>query len=464
MERRRSERAWMLAAGAGLAAGLAGGGCESAMPRISDLSGTYIAALCDADMPATAFADGRLGARDANAADSLTVVMLPIVEPVTPHAQVGVSNSAFGLPHCLAVSADGRLAFAVETRGPADARAATTNDLPAGSVLTAIDLSEPLRPEISAILKLSDEPTSVDVHPSGDFLAVSTKGARRQVAIVPLKGQGFGEPMLFPLMGTDDEGTAPGVVVWHPSGAYLAVTMPALGQVALYQFIREPDGSAISLARWGDPVRVGKYPGAARFTPDGKHLLVSCLNWGEDVPGFLVGAPEGDMVLVRLSDVPSTLPGEDGAPAPRAEHAVTASAKTGISPEGFAVSPDGRYIVTANVRRAFLPESDERFTRGGSLSLLYLNERESDLYLAGEFPLDALPQGVAFDPRGRFVVVSLFSSYDPSDVDGELGFWHLTKGRDARLDEVMETDAATGETYSVRVGVGKGPHGVLIVR
>jgi hypothetical protein len=115
-----------------------------------------------------------LGPRDPAAADMLTVVSLPIVEPVTPHAQVSVSNSALSPVTSLSVSRDGKWAFATEYRGPAPANATTIDELPKGSTLTAIDLRDPLRPSVAATKNIGAEPMSVSVHPDGELLAVAT--------------------------------------------------------------------------------------------------------------------------------------------------------------------------------------------------------------------------------------------------------------------------------------------------
>src|SRR5439155_934782 len=100
-------------------------GGSSGAPRLGDVSGHYIVSICDADTPATALADSKLGEHDPKAVDALTVLALPIREPETPWAQISVSNSVVGPPDALAVSGDGKTAVVIESRGPASAAMTT---------------------------------------------------------------------------------------------------------------------------------------------------------------------------------------------------------------------------------------------------------------------------------------------------------------------------------------------------
>lgn len=438
---------------AGLGAGLGLGGCEQAM---TGASGRYIVTINDADMAASAWADGQLGPRDPAATDSMTVITLPISETAeTPWAQVEVSNSALCPPTCLSVSRDGRYAFVVEYRGPAGSGAATTADLPVGNRVTAIDLSEPLRPVISSTAEVSRQPISVAVHPDGDLVAVVAQQPRQQIVVLPFKdGQFSGEPTAWPVVGVDAEDAKPTSVAWHPDGQALAVTLQDRGEVVFYRFKRGDDGR-LALSPWGAPVKVGKAPYSGAFTPDGRHFVVNDVQWGQDVDGYNVGAPEGQLVSIRLGDMPAGL---DSASGGAADHVVVSSVRVGVSPVGMAVSADGDLIVTANLRRSYLPEGDPRndpSARGGSLSLVTI-AKDGTLTTVGEEPINAIPAGVAFDAKDQFVCVTLFRSPDPEVKFGEVGFWKAVRAKGdapARL-----------ESANTFVTVGVGPHGVLIVR
>lgn len=433
-------------------------GCSGGMEP-SDVSGRYILSISDADMPATAIFDGNLspGAGTESAGkDSLTTISLPIAdkkdrEYVTPYAQIfGVSNSVIGPPQAVAVTRDGTRAYVVESRGPAGAGATSTDDLPMGRTLTAINLSDPMHPVIAGTVEVGSEPLGVDVDPSGEMVAVITSQARQQIVLIAATSGGMGEPLGFPVMGLDtDENVVATSVQWHPSGKYLAVTLAARNQVVFYKFSRDADGS-MALSPWGAPVTVGRFPYSGRFTPDGKFYIAANMEWDMNVENSFVQSPAGNLSVVRFDEVGAAA--SPGAPAVAA-HQVVSTVPVGVNPEGLAISPDGTLVVTSNFQRTFLPSDDARVTREGSLSLLKLDGSSGKLSPVGEYPIQGMPAGLSFDARGGFVVVTQFRSFDPAAVDGMLVFWKVRGGGSPSLERAPFT-----------VGVGKGPHGVLIIR
>lgn len=439
-----------------LCCGLSGGlmvGCQNLGPaRPGEVAGRYILTIGDADMAGSALSTKELGERDSTARDTMTVVTLPLQEPTTPHAQIEVSNSALCPPTCLSVSRDGNWAFVVEYRGPAGAEARMVSDLPVGNKLTAVDLRDPLRPVISATVEVSKEPIAVAVHPDGDLVAVVAQQARQQIVITPFKdGQFSGEPAAWPLIGLDADDARPSSIAWHPDGKALGVTLQDRGEVMFYRFKRG-DGGELALAPWGDPVKVGKSPMAGAFSADGRHFIVNNLQWGDDVDGYNVGAPAGQLVSIRLGDMPGGLESAEGG---AAKHEIVSTATVGVSPIGMAINREGTLIVTANLQRSHLPDNDARVdpnARGGSISAVALS-RDGTLTSVGEYTINAMPAGISFDASDRFVCVTQFRSFDPSAVDGELGFWQVGKA--------PRWELKSADFY---VGVGKGPHGVLIVR
>lgn len=420
----------------------AGGGGGSGP---GDVSGRYILALCDADMVATAIVDRQLGPRTGER-DMVTIIGLPIADGSdpkyqTPYAQIGVSNSVMGPPQAVAVSLDGRWAYVIENQGPAPEGATTIDELPNGNKLTRIDLAIPSAPVEAGIITVGTNPMAVDVSPDGRYLCVVTQEPRNQVQIIEVSEGGLGEPVSYPLMGLDnDETTVPTCVSWHPSGDFLAITVPSVNQVVFYRVVREPNG--IALQEWGAPVVVGKYPYSGKFTPDGRFYITTDMQWGSDVAGVFVEAPQGQLSVVRFESR-----GESPV------HEVVSACPVGINPEGLALSPDGTLVVTANLLRSFLPNEDPRMTPGGSLSLLQLNKSTGQLTHVAEYGIRSMPVGLSFDAKGNFVVVTQFRSFNPDAVTGELAFFKVHRGPTPSLEQA--------DFY---VGVGTGPHGVLIVR
>ncbi len=425
---------------------------ENVKPAIG-VTGRYILTIGDGDMDAESYATGllpRLDSAEAGEAgeDLLTVLELPIREPQTPFAQMPVSNSSWGPPNMLAVTGDGRFAYIAESRGsrhlPNGKVAERVDELPPGEVVSVVDMSDPLKPRLAGTQYVGPDPTAVAVREGDDFLAVVSRRPGQELMVARLKdGLPQGDTMAWPLLGLDGS-AAPACVAWRPDGRVLAVTLPERDEVAFFEFTPDIGDGEMGLAPYGKGVHVEGYPYSCAFTPDGEYLVVACVHWGPRVEGYFVGAPPGTVSVIRLSS--------EGGPR------VVATASVGISPQGLAVRstrPGSAMIVTSNLQRSFLSERDPRVTKGGSLSVLALDLTRGTLDSVAELPLSAMPEGVTFDAGGKYVIVTQYRSFDPSVVDGELAFFRVTQDAQGRS---TLTDA------ELFVGVGKNPHGVVIVR
>lgn len=444
---------------------LAGTGCQSGFgttdptpPTPQSISGRYIAVLSDADLAATGFADGMLSKPKADASDALTIIALPIAaEPTagtpawdTGYAQAPVSNSVMGPPTAITVSRDGSFAVVAETREQPAPTAKRLSELPVGFAVTPIDLSDPMNPKVLPKVEVGKNPQSVDLSPDSKVLAVSTGQPGGQIVLAPVTGTSIGAPMAWPLMGMENDAVSANGIAWSPSGRFLAVTVADKNLVAFYEFSSDAKTGEFELAPFGRPVTVGKFPFHGKFTSDGNHFITTDLQWGADVKDYLIGAPEGTLSVIRLADQNS----KDLTLEQRVEliHQVVCTTTVGISPECLAISPDGKFVITANLRRSMLPAGDPGLI-GGSLSLLSFDSSTGLLTKISETPIDAMPEGLTFDASGNNIVVSKFRSLNPSIVDGELDFYKLVRGSEPKL---VKGDFS--------VGVGVGPHGVVIVR
>jgi hypothetical protein len=291
----------------------------------------------------------------------------------------------------------------------------------------------------------------VDIHPSGDLIGVVTRQARQQINIVPLVDGKPGEALTWPLLGVENDEASAASIAWHPSGDFLGVTIPALNQVMFYKFTRNSGDGSYGLMPWGDPVTVGDHPYCGKFSADGR-LFVTC-DGMRTFEGSGSPDSQGDVTVIRFVPTVAERVVDSEQPAPRPLHQVVGSARVGMNPEGLALSPDGSLIAVANLQRSYMP-SDGRPGRGGSISLLSLDKNSGAIEPAGEYPINAMPVGLSFDARGQFVVVTQFRSFEPGALDGELGFWRVRgRGHDSTL-----------EPTNFVAGVGRGPHGVLIIR
>ncbi|WP_017327913.1 beta-propeller fold lactonase family protein [Synechococcus sp. PCC 7336] len=406
-----------------------------------DFQGRYLVSVSDADMLASAYVDGALGPREGE--DALSVIPLQGDRSNWRANEVSVSNSVAGPPTAVAVSPDGKWAFVVETFGPRPNGGEQFGDLPIGNALTVVDLSNPRNPRIHQSIEIGERPEAVTVSPDGSAIAVTLHPpADRQVAIVPFDGGRLGEPAYFAIPQV-----APAVrashVEWHPSGEFLAATLVDAGQLVMLRVVR--DRGELEIEPWGPPTFLGKYPFMGRFTPDGQYFIASNLYWGDDVAGFWIEAPRGDVVAVRIA----TAADADG----NVRHPLVSRTTTGISPEGLAISPDGALVVTTNLERSYLPYDDDRITFYSSLTLVELDPETGQLSTVGDYAFDGiLPEAAAFDASGNFLAVVNYDHFDDSIRGGSVDFWRVER-RDGL--QLVQTD------YSIPVT--RGAHSIVLV-
>jgi DNA-binding beta-propeller fold protein YncE len=202
------------------------------------------------------------------------------------------------------------------------------------------------------------------------------------------------------------------------------------------------------LQPWGNAVQVEKFPFIARFTPDGRHVLVNNLFWGADVEGIWSEAPRGSVVSIRLEAGAQS----DGSP----RHALVSRAMTGVSPEGLAISPNGQYVVTTNLERSFLPYSDDRITWFSSLSLITLDSQTGQLNRVADYPFEGiLPEAAAFDASSQYLAVANYDHFDARIQGGSIDFWRIA------ADPLNPHPQLVKTSYSIPVT--RGVHSMVLV-
>jgi DNA-binding beta-propeller fold protein YncE len=397
--------------------------------------------LHDGDHTASTYADGVLAPAGAGHRDVLSAVSLRDGQVST--AAVEVSNSVTAAPEVLALSPDGTTAFVTERlkpRAPGDTSAA---DLVPGNRLSAVDVTDRDAPVTAAEVTVVESPEALAVSPDGAAVAVvSNTPAASVLSLVPWRaGQGFGRPREFDLATLGITGSAPGPrggvtatnVSWHPGGDLLAVNLNTQNRVAF--FASSADGAILEPR---GVVDTGPDPFVGRFTPDGRYYLTS--NWGRD----LTAASLTDRLPSRPSTVSVIEMGTEGEP-PR----VVATADSDRSAEGLAVSPDGTWVATVNMRGSALSEGAAGHDRDASVSLFRFDSETGQLDKVGDYPLTGvLPEGGAFDPSGRYFVATVF--------EGRPG----TDGSGLQIYEVGPTDQP-GLTPVRRIDLPHGAHHVV---
>ena len=139
-------------------------------------------------------------------------------------------------------------------------------------------------------------------------------------------------------------------------------------------------------------------------------------------------------------------------------HTIASRVETGQQPEGLAVSPDGRWVATANLETSYLPQSDPGQGFFGSVSLLRMDTKTGVLSRVGDFPFDGvLPEPIVFDNSSHFLAVGNFSQYDDPKAGGALEFFRISENnpQPGRVELVHLKDS---------VPLSRGPESMAIVR
>lgn len=140
----------------------------------------------------------------------------------------------------------------------------------------------------------------------------------------------------------------------------------------------------------------------------------------------------------------------------RHRHALIARAITGVSPEGLAISPDGRYVVTTNLERSYLPYDDERITWFSSLSFITLDPQTGQLNHVADYPFDGtLPEAAVFDASSQYLAVAKYDDFDDRVQGGAINFWRIA------VDPLNPQPMLVQTRYSVPVT--RGAHSVVLV-
>lgn len=424
----------------------------------AEFTGEKLLVLSDTDMAASAFLDGKLqpGGRQArDKDDTLSAIDLPLRVgvprdpapdgPPVVSGRTHVDNSVIGPPFGMAVSSDGHLAYVLRTRGapPEDVTEVDNvfTDLPREAVVSVVDIKDPAEPKVIQTVEVGSDAHTLSLNPEGSLLAVNTDEPGRNILLRRIESDGrVGDEVLAASTGEGDEKIRRvGRIQWHPSGRFLSHGVPFADEIRFHEVV-DSDGE-VSMKPWGKPVKVGKFPDEGTFTPDGKFYLSTDLQWGDDVPGLFVDPPPGTITAVRFD-------------ADKGRHKVTGEAGTEVSPEGIAVSPDGKYVVTGNLTHSWLPWDDERMVPEGSMNLLKLNGKSGSLKTLQRIPVSGvLPEGVTFDASGEHVAVTVFDHYDPAQRRGSVQFYSL---------EEQKSCAALVPT-NIELEVPAGPHSVVMV-
>lgn len=411
--------------------------------RPGQFQGRFIA-VADADMAATAYADGKLEPF-AGAADEARLFVDGAAKGAAP-----ASNSVVSWPQVIDISPDGRYAYVAETRGKppqGTQRVASANDdFPEGRRLTVLVIEDDGLTHAVTVENAGLNLQSVEAAANGRFLAVGSDEAGAELVIIPLTdGLPSGAPVKFDMAPPFKDGDAERrsrTVHIAPDSATLAVNI-ANRRVQFYRLTLDETGLPAGVAALGAPVEgLGRELSVGKWTPDGRFFLVTDTNWAG---GQIHMLTQGRGALSVIAP-----------PTGESEARLVASAEVGRSPEGFSLSRDGRFVATINMERTYLPEiAPLSFWKGRrlySVSLLSLDPSTGALAEIDRISAAGiLPEDVIFDATGENLAVAVF--HRRKGADRLRGFVDFFSIRDGKL-----------ESQDVTQAVMRGAHDLALIR
>lgn len=368
----------------------------------AQFSGKYLI-LSDADMAATAYIDGELK-QIKGQRDSLSLLSIH-ADKVVHRNSIAVSNSVTNWVKSAAISADNKTAFVIQTRGEvSDSIKKVENvssDFPEGNTIVSVDISNWHEPKVLDTLRVGAYPTSIELSPDGQFLAVTVQEKHSEILLIALKGNKFLGVFRHPHAVYSKEGNIRATdISWHPSGRYLAVTLEEDRTLAFYKLIETNYGTKLALL--GAPVEIGDLTGKSEFTPDGKFCLVTNLrDW------------------IQPSEIISIQFDEGG------NHHIKSRIDVGRAAENFTIHPDGNQVAVLNMEGSHFSENVKEYhTDYSSISLLSLTE-EGQLKLSDHKTfVGILPEGIIYNRTGNGLTTAIYEI--PATQKGALEFWKIS--------------------------------------
>lgn len=389
-------------------------------------SGRALLIASDADMIASAYADAKLD-RVEGIEDTLTTIELPL-DPAQPAvAAIPVPNSVMSWPQIIATSPDGTIAYVAEVRGtplPEIQELDSIEDMPDGSQITVINIANPAEPELIETVDVGRNPRHLAISPDGQFLSIDLDEPGRELLLVGINSDGtLGERRYFAITNAAGEAAEVNSSNWHPSGRFLALNLNNRF-VAFYEV--STDATSVEVSPYGQPLDVGNHLSCGQFSPNGQTYLISDLKWSTRplrILNYLMN-PKGELIAIRF-DADGTQP------------EITSRAEVGLSPEGFAVSPDGSLVVTVNMRRTYLAAMPPAW-RGksySSLSTVQLDQETGSLTTLDEYGFEGLlPEHAVFDASGNFLATVIYNYRETSPETGAVEFWNVIQDSQPRLE------------------------------
>jgi DNA-binding beta-propeller fold protein YncE len=350
--------------------------------------------------------DGRSTYPEPAPADSLVVIDASRSPPVITATLEGIEHTVQGPPQAVAITPDGKLAI-VASPSRYD-YAAKKESL--GNFLQIVDL-EASPPRLADKVDVGAHPNGLSINRDGTLLlAAAHDGTVKVLAIEGKRLRMTGQVKV-------GEKRLSGIAFTHDGKAAIVAMRDENGAAVL-----SVEGPTVTLTN--EKISTGITPYAVDVSSDGKWAVIG--NTGVQGMAGLVGRTAGDADIVTLIDVS------------RRPFRAAQQISVPNSPEGVAISPDGRWIAVSCMAGSNLTPDNPGRNKIGRVLLFEI--RGGEAVKVNEVAGAEAAQGVVFSQDSRQVLLQM-------DVERAIGVYAI---RDGKLVDTGERLKLAAGPVSIR--------------
>jgi DNA-binding beta-propeller fold protein YncE len=332
--------------------------------------------------------DGRATFPEPAPSDSLVVIDASQTPPAVKGLVEGLEHTVQGPPQAVAVTPDGKLAIvAAPTRYDYTAKKELFDNF-----VQVIDI-ESNPPKLLVRVDVGAHTNGLTINRDGTLLLAA--GLDGTVKVLAIDGKNV---KLIDTVKVGEKRLS-GISFTHDGKAAIVAQRDENGAAVL-----NIDGMSVKLSN--EKISTGVTPYAVDLSSDGKWAIIG--NTGVQGMAGLVGRTAGDADVVTLVDVSAR-------PFRAVQHISVAN-----TPEGVAISPDGKWIVVSSMAGSNLTPDNPGRNKLGKLALFAIQDGAATK--VNEVPGGEAAQGVVFTQDSKTVLVQF-------DVERALAVYTVRDGR-----------------------------------
>lgn len=331
------------------------------------------------------------------------VVVMDIADPAHPkiRGSLPLMNSLLGPPTNLQITPDGRLGLVANS--VVHVQDGNAWKVQPDNKLYVIDLTAN-PPKLIDTVTVGQQPSGLSISRKGDMALIANR-AGKSVSVVSIQGDSVKAVDEVPM------GEQVAAVVIAPDGKRAFACMNMVNRIGVLAI----DNGKVTYDKSMD-IPAAFNPYNIDVTPDGKYVVASNT-------GAMKNNADAEVVI------------DAAAPHPHVADIMS----PGVGPEGFTISPDGKWAATPLLLGTGAKPSDWFYTKEGELVLMSVGA-DGKLSVVSRAKLGGLPEGIAFSPNSDYLYVGNF-------IDSDLQVFHI---QDGKLVEVGGRMKLPGQPASMR--------------